>query len=190
MARVMGAPVPFGSRGRLVLLLALVAGVLVVGSPAYACSCAPTDLESWLPEADGAFVGRWVDRAEVGNGFAAVTFEVERVVKGSFGPKAIVRTNEHGSACGLELLGAARTGLLLRRGADDVWESDLCSMVPASDLLAVQAGTLPDPAVDAISAGSTFPWLGLAIGVLALGGLLTVAGYRRRASEARPTSLA
>jgi hypothetical protein len=52
------------------------------------------------------------DGGSIGNGFAAVTFEVERIVKGSFGPKAIVTTNAQGSACGLELLGPARTGLL------------------------------------------------------------------------------
>jgi hypothetical protein len=68
---------------------------------------------------------------------AAVTFDVEHVVKGAFGPKAIVRTNAQGSSCGLELLGAARTGLLLRRAADGLWESDLCSMVTPSELLAV-----------------------------------------------------
>ena len=43
--------------------------------------CAP-DLAILLPEADGAFVGRWVDRADTGDGMAAVTFEVERVVEG------------------------------------------------------------------------------------------------------------
>jgi hypothetical protein len=153
MARVMDAPVRFDPRGRLVLLLALVAGVLVVGSPAHACSCAQMDLRTRLPEVDGAFVGRWVDRGEVGNGFAAVTFEVEQVVKGSFGPKAIVRTNSQGSACGLELLGAARTGLLLRKGANGVWESDLCSMVTPSELLAVGGDHPPDRAIAPVSAG-------------------------------------
>jgi hypothetical protein len=110
-------------------------------------------LERWLPDADGAFVGRWVDRAEVGNGFAAVTFEVERVIKGSFGPKAIVRTNAQGSACGLEMLGPARTGLLLMKATDGVWESDLCSMVTPSQLLAVGGDHPPDPTIAPVSAG-------------------------------------
>jgi hypothetical protein len=173
MAPVMDAPVRFGLRGRLFLLLALVVGVLVVGSPAHACSCAPTDLESWLPEADGAFVGRWVDRAVVGNGFAAVTFQVERVVKGSFGPKAIVRTNEQGSACGLELLGAARTGLLLLKAQDSVWESNLCSMVKPSQLLAAGGDHPPDQAIAPVSAGwepvSILALVGLAIFVAIVG---------------------
>jgi hypothetical protein len=131
----------------------MVSGLLAVGSPAGACSCAQPDLERWLPDADGAFVGRWVDRAEVGNGFAAVTFEVERVIKGSFGPKAIVRTNAQGSACGLEMLGPARTGLLLMKATDGVWESDLCSMVTPSQLLAVGGDHPPDPTIAPVSAG-------------------------------------
>jgi hypothetical protein len=185
MARMMDAPVRFGRRGRLFLPLAMVAGVLVVGSPAHACSCVPTDLESWLPEADGAFVGRWVDRAVVGNGFAAVTFEVERVVKGSFGPKAIVRTNEQGSACGLELLGAARMGLLLRKAADGVWESDLCSKVTPSELLAVGGDRPPDPGIAPVSAGwepvSILAIVGLAIFVATVG-LLWLTQRRARST--------
>jgi hypothetical protein len=84
---------------------------------------------------------------------AAVAFDVERVLKGAFGPEAIVRTNAQGSACGLELLGAPRTGLLLRRGADGIWESDLCSMVTPSELLAVGGDQPPDPAIAPVSAG-------------------------------------
>jgi hypothetical protein len=110
-----------------------------------------------------------VDRAVVGNGFAAVTFEVERVVKGSFGPKAIVRTNEQGSACGLELLGAARMGLLLRKAADGVWESDLCSKVTPSELLAAGGEHPPDRSIAPVSAGwepvSILAIVGLAISV-------------------------
>jgi hypothetical protein len=143
----------------------------------------PADLQRSLPDADGAFVGRWVSRGEIGDGFAAVTFEVERVVKGSFGPKAIVRTNAQGSACGLELLGDTRTGLLLRRASDDVWESDLCSMVAPSALLAVGGDHPPDPEVAPISAGSepvAIVWLVGAAIVVAVVALLWA---RRRASS-------
>jgi hypothetical protein len=179
---VLGAPVRLGRLGS---LLALVAGVLIIGAPAHACSCAQTDLERWLPEADGAFVGHWVDRGEVGDGFAAVTFEVERVVKGSFGPTAIVRRNAQGSACGLELLGAPRTGLLLSEAVDGVWESDLCSMVPPAQLLAVGGDHPPDPDVARVGAGWTLGFMGLvggaAVAVLAV---LALAWFvRRHASQ-------
>ena len=153
MARVMEDPGSPRRAVRLAVLLALFAGVMIRGSSAYACSCAEPDLATWLPEADGAFVGRWVDRAEISGGMAAVTFEVERVVKGAFGPKAIVRTDAQGSACGMELLGRSRTGLLLQRGSDGVWESNVCSMVAPAQLLAVGGDHPPDPAIAAVSAG-------------------------------------
>jgi hypothetical protein len=153
MARVMKDPGSLRRAIRLAIVLAMVAGLVVVGSPARACSCAMDGVRAAIARSDGAFVGRWVDRAEIGNGFAAVTFEVERVVKGSFGPKAIVRTNAQGSACGLELLGVARTGLLLVQAADGVWESNLCSMLVPSQLLAVGGDHAPDPAIAPVSAG-------------------------------------
>jgi len=155
---------------RLAVLLALFAGVMIRGSSAYACSCAEPDLATWLPEADGAFVGRWVDRAEISGGMAAVTFEVERVVKGAFGPKAIVRTNAQGSACGMEQLGRSRTGLLLERGSDGVWESDLCSMVSPAQLLALGGGHAPDPGVAAVSPGMST----LSIALIALSAALVL----------------
>jgi hypothetical protein len=177
MARVMARP----RARRLMLLAVLVAGLLVPGAPAQACSCAPPDLASWLSEADGAFVGRWIDRAEIGDGSAAVTFEVERVVKGAFGPKAIVRTNAQGSACGLERLGRSRTGLLLQRGLNGVWESNLCSMVPPAQLLAFGEDRPPDPDVAAVGAGWSLGLKGLlgAIAVLVVV-LLALAWFARR----------
>jgi hypothetical protein len=99
-----------------------------------------------------------------------------------------VRTNAQGSACGLELLGAARTGLLLRQAADGVWESDLCSMVMPSELLAVGGDHPPDPAIAPVGAGwepvSILAIVGSAIAV-AIVGLLWL--MRRRA---RPTASA
>lgn len=165
---------------RLLVTCAMVAGIVVAGSPAHACSCVEMDLSIRLPDADGAFVGTSLGREALDEQTVAITFEVRRVIRGDFGPTAIVRTNAAGASCGLEFLDGPRTGLLLDRAADGVWESDLCSMVPASDLLAVQAGALPDPAVDVISAGSTFPWWPLALGALAVGGLVALRGRARR----------
>jgi hypothetical protein len=168
---------------------ALVAGSLTIAPPASACSCAPPEFPQRLDEADGAFVGTWVDRAVILGGQAAVTFEVERVLKGGFGPRAIVRTEARGSACGLELLGTARTGLLLERAGDGVWTSDLCSMVPATELLAAASGQPPDPAIAPVgvgwSVGSIVTLLvaGLAVAVVGI-----AVGVRRREGRGAPAS--
>jgi hypothetical protein len=138
---------------RLVIGLLVLCSVVLAGAPAHACSCVRMDVGARLGEVDGAFVGVWVDRALVGSGQAAVTFDVERVVKGAFGPEAIVLTHEQGSACGLELLGTPRTGLLLTMSHDGRWHSDLCSMVDPEALLAVDAGDPPDPSIEPIGAG-------------------------------------
>ena len=103
MAPVMRSPGALPRGLRLAFVLLLVAGVLVAGAPARACSCAEMDLGSRLPEADGAFVGTYVDRDPLSDGRAAWTFVVERVVKGPFGPTAIVRTSGDGASCGIEL---------------------------------------------------------------------------------------
>jgi hypothetical protein len=141
----------------------------VVGvSPAFACSCAEMDVARSLPEADGAFVGTYTDRTEVGDGRVAFTFEVERVVKGDFGPTAIVRTDAFGGSCGLESFGDRRTGLLLRHAGDGVWESDLCSMVQPSALLAVGNDRAPDPEIAAVSAGWSTATKTIALGAVLL----------------------
>lgn len=137
------------------LLAVLVAGLLIPGVPARACSCAETDLGSVLLDADGAFVGTFVERSEISGQLASITFDVERVVKGEFGPRAIVRTNAYGASCGLEFLDGPRVGLLLDHSADGVWESSLCQQVAPGDLLAIGGDRPPDPDVVPVSAGST-----------------------------------
>jgi hypothetical protein len=145
------------ARGRVVagalFLLSLAASILIAAPPVSACSCAPPDVRTWLRDADGAFVGTWLKRAVPGDGPAFVTFRVERVVKGSFGPNAVVRTSEQGGACGLEMLGRSRTGLLLDQGDHGVWESNLCWMVAPGALLAVDGDHPPDPSIRSMGAG-------------------------------------
>ncbi len=189
MTRTMGRP---AAASALVILLGLllVAGVLLVASPARACSCVEMDPAARLPDADGAFIGSYVDRSEVGNQRVAFTFEIERVVKGDFGPTAIVRTNETGGPCGLEFYGDRRTGLLLRQAEDGVWESDLCSMVEPSELLVVGGDHPPDPEVAPVSAGlatSTNTMLVLLVGsaVIVAAALALVRWFGRRAPARR-----
>ena len=164
------------------VLAIVVAAVVATGRPAAACSCAAVDLGRLLPEADGAFVGTSVDRTAISDQEVAITFEVERVVKGDFGPTALVRTNAYGASCGLEFLDGPRTGLLLDRGADGVWESSLCQQVPADDLLAFSPHAAPpDPGVAAVDPRPAFPWWGLAlVGLVAVGAAVAFAVRGRR----------
>jgi hypothetical protein len=177
MARVMARP----RAHRLTLLVVLVAGLLIPGTSARACSCADMDLGSVLLDADGAFVGTFVDRSEISDQLASITFDVERVVKGEFGPRAIVRTNAYGASCGLEFLDGPRVGLLLDRSADGVWESSLCQQVAPGDLLAIGGDRPPDPDVAPVS-GSILGSQGLlgAIVAAALALVLLVWVIRRR----------
>jgi hypothetical protein len=163
----------------------MVTGVLVVGAPARACSCAEMDLGSLLPDADGAFVGTFVDRSEISDQLASITFDVERVVKGEFGQRAIVRTSAYGASCGLEFLDGPRIGLLLDRASDGVWESSLCQQVRPGDLLAVGGGRPPDPDVAPVSAGWTLGSKGLVGAIAALVVVLLALAWfvRRRASR-------
>jgi hypothetical protein len=170
---------------RLTFVLIMVAGVVVAGAPARACSCAEMDLAPRLPEADGAFVGTFVDRSEISDQLASITFDVERVVKGEFGPRAIVRTNAYGASCGLEFLGGPRIGLLLDRASDGVWESSLCQQVQPGALLALGGDHPPDPDVAAVSAGWSFGAKGLvgAAAAAALALVVLVWVIRRRSSR-------
>ncbi|HEX6581764.1 MAG TPA: hypothetical protein VF195_12965 [Actinomycetota bacterium] len=184
MARVMARPRAL----RLMLLAVLVAGLLVPGAPARACSCAEMDLGSLLPDADGAFVGTFVDRSEISDQLASITFDVERVVKGEFGPRAIVRTNAYGASCGLEFLDGPRIGLLLDRASDGVWESSLCQQVQPGDLLAIGGERPPDPDVAPVSAGWTLGSQGLVGTIVAAALVLVVLVWVIRRRSSRPGS--
>jgi hypothetical protein len=135
-------------------------------------------LGSRLPEADGAFVSTYVDRDSLSDGRAAWTFVVERVVKGPFGPTAIVRTSGAGASCGIELYDP-RAGLLLDRASDGVWESSLCQQVPPDQLLAfAQDSHPPDSTIAPIGTGwSTESKVALVATAMAL---LALAFVRRR----------
>jgi hypothetical protein len=143
MARVMRSPGALPRSLRLAFVFIVVAGVVVAGAPVRACSCVEMDLGSRLPEADGAFVGTYVDRDPLSDGRVAWTFVVERVIKGPFGPTAIVRTSGDGASCGIELFDDPRAGLLLDRANDGVWESSLCQQVPPNQLLAFAQNSHP-----------------------------------------------
>jgi hypothetical protein len=139
-------------------LAALVVLSLVAAAEAYACSCAPVDLERDLPVADGAMIGTVLERA-VSGGTATYLFRVEQIYKGDVESRAEVVTPASGASCGLEVGVGERVGLLLTREGDE-WRSGLCSQVDPADFLAlteVEDNALPE-----------FNWGGIVVGVLVL----------------------
>ena len=88
-------------------------------------------------------------------------------------------------------LDGPRTGLLLDRAADGVWESSLCQQVQPGDLLAVGGDRPPDPDVAPVSAGWTLGSKGL-FGAFAAAAvaLLVLLVIRWRAPRSRQSDVA
>lgn len=126
-----------------VCVLVLFAATLAAGvESGQACSCVQPDPWTLMKEADGAFVGRLVDRDDTGQGQVRLRFEVERGVKGNIGSTVDVVTASNSAACGIEMPMGYRTGLFLSRDAGR-WTGTLCWQVSPEDMLA--AATLPPP---------------------------------------------
>jgi hypothetical protein len=126
----------------LCVLVLTTAALAAAVEPARACSCIQPDPWSILPKADGAFVGRLVDRQDVGEGRVVLVFDVERAVKGKIGDTVEVATANNGAACGIETSVGQRTGLFLVREGGR-WFGHMCWQVEPEDLLA--AAALPAP---------------------------------------------
>ena len=174
---------------RVLAVTSLVAVHVVSASPAHACSCARIDLERSLEESDGAFVGTYVARHALSDQRFTVTFDVEQVVKGEFGPSAVVLTNDTAGPCGIERLNGPRMGLFLERGGDGVWVSGLCQQVPPDELLAFAPNSHPpDPSVEAIDP-AVFPWWSWVLpGLAVVGVAFAFIRSRRRARDVAPSS--
>ena len=139
-------------------LLALAVLALAAAADAYACTCAPVDLERDLPTADGAIIGSVLER-RVAGATATYLFRVEQVYKGDIENRAEVMSSVGGASCGLELAVGERVGLLLTREGE-TWRSSLCQQVDPTDFLAltdVEDNSLPP-----------FNWGGIVVGVLVL----------------------
>jgi hypothetical protein len=135
-------------------LAALILLSLVTAAEAYACSCAPVDLERDLPRADGAIIGSVLERS-VRGGTATYLFRVEQVYKGDIENRVEIVTPAGGAACGLDLGVGERVGLLLTRDGGE-WRSGLCSQVEPAEFLEltnVEDNTLPPFNVGGIVVG-------------------------------------
>ena len=123
-------------------VLVLFAATLAAGvESGRACSCALPDPRAALAQADGAFVGRLVDRRE-GDQLTVLVFSVEKALKGAIGSTVEVSTASNSAACGIEARVGTRMGLVLeRRGG--AWHGYLCWQFAPVDLLT--AAALPAP---------------------------------------------
>ncbi|MGH9003883.1 MAG: hypothetical protein ACRDYV_12215, partial [Acidimicrobiia bacterium] len=129
---------------RLLALVILVSTLVVVSSePASACTCYPGyDTAEALEAVDGAFIGRLVSRREHSPEFV-YRFEVDRVVKGTFGSLVDLQSSGGGGDCGIETPIGEPIGLLVYQ-RDGVLRSDLCSQVEP-DRMARAAEPVPPP---------------------------------------------
>ena len=143
------------------LVMALVvAALVVVASPASACSCGALPFQpdqdfGWggIDEYDAVFIGTATDRRPIGVGAGREvvwTFDIDSVVTGDLATPIEVVTPEEGGACGLDTVSVGdRRAIGLRFERND-WRSDLCSQdeVAALDGL----GERREPSVAAPSA--------------------------------------
>ena len=113
-----------------VVLAATLAGGVESGQ---ACSCALPDPRVALAQADGAFVGKLVNRRE-GDQTTVLTFSVEKALKGAIGRTVEVSTASDSAACGIEVRTGTRVGLVLDRQGG-TWSGYLCWQFDPDELL-------------------------------------------------------
>jgi hypothetical protein len=126
------------------VVLAVLAALAASVERAGACTCAPIgDARRALLEADGAFVGRLVERRPPDRFGTIYVFRVETAVKGRFGDTVEVRSTGNTATCGIGVPRGVSVGLFLerRRGR---WTSSLCAQIEPGRLRAA-ARPLPRP---------------------------------------------
>lgn len=109
------------------LLVALLAsaGLVLVGAPAHACSCAMEGDRGALARADAVFVAEVLDRS-IERGVATYDVEVLEVLKGEPGGTAEVLSSASGASCGLEGVVVGERRLFLVDGSRSPYAGNLC----------------------------------------------------------------
>ena len=143
------------SRALRVLCIVCVLLVLPL-QPAGACSCANGDPRDMFAEADGAFVGTFLESHPVepnptNSGADTIyTFRLDEEYKGELGePGDLVEVHAplSGASCGIEAHEGQQWGLFLRLREDGEWASSLCSQVSPQKMREA-ASPLPAPTSD------------------------------------------
>jgi hypothetical protein len=173
-ARVLGA-----------LLLAL-AGIWVLPSSAYACSCVYAQQDPELVRrAEVIFTGTLI-RDQSFDQTRTLTFAVERVYKGQATATQEIKTRADSAACGLELAGSGP--FLIQAGSHPDWpgqvSADLCGgsrAAPAPASLGAGYPPRPNPPPTGLTWTPTSGTATLVIGVAFLGIALLI--VRRRSGR-------
>jgi hypothetical protein len=169
-------PLEMGRRfAGLAFLISSVGALFAVVPPAIACSCAsdtpgsPESMRQVIELADGGiFVGTVIGRGQV-DGRHTVTMQVERVIKGQFGPIVnIDTTDKFREICGgWNPAVGGRIGILVDGSSTEGWTATSCSLeLDPGDLLAYAPSTRPpDPSIEpfgpvalGVGRSSTTPW--------------------------------
>jgi hypothetical protein len=144
---------------RVIRVAALVAALLLFPlQAARACSCAPGDPRDQFEQADGAFVGTFIEShlaepPDPDGGFSSAddtiySFQLDERYKGDLGePGDVVEVHSafSGASCGLEVQPGERYGLFLGiRQRDQAWTSNLCRQV-SPETMREAASPLPAP---------------------------------------------
>jgi hypothetical protein len=140
--------VPASVRTVAALAAVCLCALAATAGPAHACSCAGVDPRPALARADGAFIGRFVEKIAPANpsssaAAAVYVFRLHEAVKGRFGSTVRVISALSGASCGLEVRRGQTIGLLLER-RDGAWHSSLCQQVDPARLRAA-GRPLPPP---------------------------------------------
>ena len=152
-----------------VALLGLTFAVWAAPTPAYACSCAPSDPEAQISRADVIFTGTVVSDEARGT-IRRLTFAVDRVYKGDAASTQVVETNSSGASCGLEISGPGPFVVFAQAGGGRTeLTAGLCdgtTNAPAPTSLG--AGAPPTPVEEPRFSSQTKRWGFIGIGVACL----------------------
>lgn len=107
-------------------VMAVLAGLVLVGAPAQACSCAMEGPRGAIDRADAVFAADVLDRSVDDRGLASYDVRVQRVYKGEPVGDVVVTSSASGASCGLEGVAPGRSDLFLVTGSGSAYAGNLC----------------------------------------------------------------
>lgn len=140
--------------------MAAAIAVILPGSPACACSCAPITDQEAFADSSAVFTGTMVDRREPVNPASSLdpatnVFKVSAVHKGQVAAVQEIKTANGGPSCGLETE-IGKTYIVFATADGAVLNSSLCGGTRLADTkLEVQGAETSAPAESPVAVSST-----------------------------------